>query len=245
MSEDEWLTGTDFTAHVRFALDHLSPRRQRLLAAGFCRAVSDLFDHPDLVKALDVIERYADGLVPAAAVERARNSCREIAQRAHDVYVRRVDGKTESGDAVREWVRSQFAWALAFAAATPFSVEEVGRRAAGAAAPARVGVVQMMPISSAELDDASATQDAVMRGVVREIVGNPFRPALFYRDWQTDTAVSLARQMYESRNFSALPILADALQDAGCDDENALAHCRGEGPHFRGCWVLDLVLGKE
>jgi hypothetical protein len=52
-------------------------------------------------------------------------------------------------------------------------------------------------------------------------------------------------RLYESRDFSAMPILADALQDAGCDCDDVLAHCRGPGPHVRGCWVVDLVLGKE
>jgi hypothetical protein len=56
--------------------------------------------------------------------------------------------------------------------------------------------------------------------------------------------VAFARQMYESRDFSPMPILADALQDAGCDHPDVLAHCRGPGPHVRGCWVVDLVLGK-
>jgi hypothetical protein len=51
--------------------------------------------------------------------------------------------------------------------------------------------------------------------------------------------------MYESREFSAMPILADALQDAGCNDDAVLDHCRGEGPHVRGCWVVDLVLDKR
>jgi hypothetical protein len=81
-------------------------------------------------------------------------------------------------------------------------------------------------------------------GLLRDIFGNPFRPVTFAPDWRTDTAVSLAQQMYEARKFSAMPILADALQDAGCDNDDILAHCRGEGPHVRGCWVVDLVLGK-
>jgi hypothetical protein len=51
--------------------------------------------------------------------------------------------------------------------------------------------------------------------------------------------------MYESRDFSAMPILADALQDAGCDNADILAPCCGPGPHVRGCWVVDLVLGEE
>ena len=73
----------------------------------------------------------------------------------------------------------------------------------------------------------------------------PFRPVAFAPEWRTDTAVTLARTMYASREFSAMPILADALQDAGCDNTDILSHCRSEGTHVRGCWVIDLVLGKE
>ncbi|HVL13276.1 MAG TPA: hypothetical protein VM529_11975 [Gemmata sp.] len=70
--------------------------------------------------------------------------------------------------------------------------------------------------------------------------GPEFDPA-----WRTPTAVALARQMYESQEYGAMLILADALQDAGCENADALDHCRGPGPHARGCWVVDLVLGKE
>ncbi len=82
-------------------------------------------------------------------------------------------------------------------------------------------------------------------GHVREQFGNPFRPVPFSPTWQTDSTVTLASQMYESRDFGAMPILADALQDAGCDNADILDHCRGDGPHVRGCWVVDLVLGRE
>jgi hypothetical protein len=80
--------------------------------------------------------------------------------------------------------------------------------------------------------------------LVRDVVGNPFHTVSFDPAWRTTTAVGLAEQMYESRDFSAMPILADALEDAGCDDAEVLAHCRGDGQHVRGCWVVDLVLGK-
>ncbi len=62
--------------------------------------------------------------------------------------------------------------------------------------------------------------------------------------WRTDAAVGVAAQMYGRRDFAAMPVLADALEDAGCDDEDILGHCRGPGVHVRGCWVVDLVLGK-
>jgi hypothetical protein len=82
--------------------------------------------------------------------------------------------------------------------------------------------------------------------IIRDIFGNPFRPVTFSPEWRTDTAVTLAWQMYESRDFSAMPILADALQDAGCDTEAILAHCRDENAtHVRGCWVVDGLLGKS
>ncbi|AMV26973.1 hypothetical protein VT84_21405 [Gemmata sp. SH-PL17] len=82
--------------------------------------------------------------------------------------------------------------------------------------------------------------------LARDIFGNPFRTVSFSPAWRTSMAVALAGQMYESRDFSAMPILADALQDAGCDDANVLDHCRDtNAPHVRGCWLVDLVLGKE
>ena len=80
--------------------------------------------------------------------------------------------------------------------------------------------------------------------LVRDICGNPFRPAAFSPSWRTGTAVLLARQMYESRDFSAMPTLADALQEAGCNNPEVLDHCRGPVSHVRGCWVVDLVLGR-
>ena len=89
-------------------------------------------------------------------------------------------------------------------------------------------------------------KDDPFRALIRDIFGNPFRPGTFSPEWRTDTALSLARGMYESRDFSAMPILADALQDAGCDNDDILNHCRdAKQVHVRGCWVVDLVLGKE
>jgi hypothetical protein len=80
---------------------------------------------------------------------------------------------------------------------------------------------------------------------MRDIFGNPFRPVAFSPAWRTDTTVALARQMYEERDFSAMPILADALEEAGCTNPYLLGHLRGSGPHVRGCWAVDLVLAKE
>jgi hypothetical protein len=95
-------------------------------------------------------------------------------------------------------------------------------------------------------ESVKAAEDEAQCELLRDIFGNPFRTAALGPAWRTDTAVSLAKGMYGSRDFSAMPILADALQDAGCANEDILNHCRDEkATHVRGCWVVDLVLGKE
>jgi hypothetical protein len=80
--------------------------------------------------------------------------------------------------------------------------------------------------------------------LLRDVFGNPFRPVPFNPNWRTSSAIALAKTMYDARDFSAMPILSDALQDAGCENTDILAHCRTPGTHVRGCWVVDLVLGK-
>jgi hypothetical protein len=94
---------------------------------------------------------------------------------------------------------------------------------------------------------AQAEQERMAHGpLLRDIVGNPFRSVAFAPEWRTSTAVTLAKGMYESRDFGAMPILADALQDAGCTSDDILNHCRdAHATHVRGCWVVDLVLGKS
>jgi hypothetical protein len=82
---------------------------------------------------------------------------------------------------------------------------------------------------------------------LRDIFGNPFRPVTAdpsWLAWNESTVRKIAQAIYEERAFEQLPVLADALEDAGCDDADLLAHCRGDGPHVRGCWVIDLLLGK-
>jgi hypothetical protein len=81
--------------------------------------------------------------------------------------------------------------------------------------------------------------------LVRDIFGNPFRPVVFDPRWRTGDAVGLARGVYDERAFDRLPLLADALMDAGCADDDILMHCRSSGPHVRGCWVVDLILSKD
>jgi hypothetical protein len=81
--------------------------------------------------------------------------------------------------------------------------------------------------------------------LIRDIVGfAPKLPAID-RAWRTSNVTALAQAIYDDRAFDRLPILADALEDAGCDNADILNHCRQPGEHCRGCWVVDLVLGKS
>ncbi len=81
--------------------------------------------------------------------------------------------------------------------------------------------------------------------LLRDLFGNAFRPVVLRPSWLTSTVLALARGIYEDRAFDRMPILADALQDADCDSEDILNHCRSESVHVRGCWVVDLLLGKK
>jgi hypothetical protein len=87
-------------------------------------------------------------------------------------------------------------------------------------------------------------QDVACR-LLREVFGNPFSPIAVDPTWLTPTVLDLARKAYEDRAFDRLPILADALEDAGCENPSLLTHLRGPGPHVKGCWAVDLVLAKE
>ena len=96
----------------------------------------------------------------------------------------------------------------------------------------------------AEADALDAAGEAEVP-LVRDIFGNPFCPVAVDPAWLTAIVVALAQGIYADRAFDRLPILADALENVGCHDEQILAHCRGPGPHVRGCWVVDLLLANR
>lgn len=112
-------------------------------------------------------------------------------------------------------------------------------------------VHQVMKIDPDEYRHFPIPADAVLQRAVhllRDIFGNPFLPLSLspaVRQWNESTVVKLAQAVYEERAFDRLPILADALLDAGCDHADILNHCRQPGVHVRGCWVVDLLLEKE
>ena len=109
---------------------------------------------------------------------------------------------------------------------------------------AHAQVVMVYP-GPAEGLKAHADEFAAQAALLRDIFGNPFRPASCDPSWLTPAVVALATAIYRDRAFDRMPSLADALQDAGCDVANILTHCRSDEPHVRGCWVTDLLLGRH
>ncbi len=87
--------------------------------------------------------------------------------------------------------------------------------------------------------------EQVARQHLIELFAGDFLSLSVDPNWLTSTVTGIAETIYQDRTFGNLPVLADALQDAGCDNEDILNHCRQPGEHVRGCWVVDLVTGRK
>jgi hypothetical protein len=217
--------------------DLTSDRQQRLFACACCRSIWHLLLDEHSRHAVEVAERHADGVASDEELRAARASALEVLV-GSDKAQRPVTSPSD-----RPPLIDPNALAL--------HGGQADNPAAGAAHAAAGMVGDTTHLAVAAVSDWFAVPEAEEAELAKQsyFLGDIVRPSApaftFLPDWRTDTALSLARQMYESRDFSAMPILADALQDAGCDNEDVLSHCRGPGPHVRGCWVCDLVLGKE
>jgi hypothetical protein len=213
--------------------------RFRRFGIACCRRVAEVLEYGDTY-ALDCLEAYMTSGLREALLKarRFRRGAADNASRALAVVVRDYSPKYHRIHATA--TASSAVWNCT--KGNPRQAAMAYKEAAIAAAyllAAKGGPVQHRGVSRFEPD---ADELGAQAALVRCIFGNPFRPVAFDPAWRTDTAVVLARQMYDSRDFGAMPILADALQDAGCEDEQVLNHCREPGPHARGCWVCDAVL---
>jgi hypothetical protein len=110
---------------------------------------------------------------------------------------------------------------------------------------AAVGAVEAVDYLGWEWYEEGEEREQGQTGLLRDMFGNPFRPVALDPAWRTSDVVALAQSIYDDRAFDRMPILADALEDAGCRDGNILAHCRQPGQHVRGCWVVDFLTGRK
>lgn len=227
MAASDWFNESDWGAsenphHLLAILMRrvvMGGRRFRLTALACCRRGWEQLPDP-LRESVDVGERYADREATFAQVRAAAERCGAVGVGP--------DAKAVLGALHREpriGVQDTVYSLLGVAWGGPRLPE---------LRPARSG-----------WGGAWELESRAMADIVRDIFGNPFRPVATDRSWLTSTVVELARGVYAERASDGLPILADALQDAGCDDGQILGHCRAPGPHVRGCWVVDLLLGKK
>ena len=223
MDEVEWRASEDPMRLLNFLYDRAGDREVRLALCGFARSVWGVLWSGDLSRdAVEVAERYADGLVSpdelAAAADRAEHAL--------------------------ELYPDEPVYDVAFWACLPAAqdrTDEASFYAANVLVMAHPG-----PGSDAQNNTRRAAERRTQADIVRDVFGPlPFRPVTLAPAWRTPTAVAVARAIYDGRTFHDLPVLADALQDAGCDHGELLAHCCGGGVHVRGCWAVDLVLGKR
>lgn len=241
MTEANWLLSTRLEDNLKRLRKEASERKLRLYACACARQLWPHFDHPRCFTAIEVAEQVADGIVDFAKQLAERNSMRSIAQWkawrneiewkevARSVHLRSI-----SRDVIQPDIRK--------------AVLTTQRSTLSAAAELALYESRRQTVSPENYNagkKAIVEMEDILRHLLQDIFGNPFRPVALDPASRTSTVLALAQQMYESRDFAPMPMLADALQDAGCEDEAVLGHCRSDGPHVRGCWVIDLILGKE
>jgi hypothetical protein len=217
VTEAEWFAAA--SPMLEFLKGKASDRKLRLFAAACCRVVWSSLTHERSRQAVGVAEQFADGLVDDSVLTRAHSMALDALARYQEVLLRGRKLINRDGETL---------------------IERRLRLAAQSAhvhKPFLIGRVRWI-----ERDPDLSLSSPIL---LREIVGNPFRPVSVNQSWLTSTVLALATGIYADRAFDRMPILADALQDAGCVNEDVLTHCRGPGPHVRGCWVIDLLLGKE
>lgn len=218
LTEAEWTGCTDPQRMLQFLKGKASDRKLRLFACACCRTIWTSLTYGRSKQVVEVAEKYADGLATEAELQKAYSNAREAAYRM-TAKVTRGSLANRNGwtlDEARHYFASE-----ARHIHKPFLFRRLGQFFRD--------------------DDLRSISPALLR----DIVSNPFKPVTLNTTWLTTTVQQLASAIYEDRAFDRMPILGDALEDAGCDNTAILEHCRGGGEHVRGCWALDLVLGKE
>jgi hypothetical protein len=222
MTEREWQECEDPDQVLRFQLELLgssiSDRKLRLLVCGLCRRVWYLLKDRQSRRAVEVAERFAD---QAAGGQELAKAC----QGAWDTWTK--------------WPRIDAIGYKAICAATYAAVPFIDWGEANR-------VLEYTLAAEVRLVPEDARRDRCH--LLRCLFSNPLRLVAAessWLKWQERTIPKLAAAIYEDRRFEDLPILADALEEAGCGNEDIMRHCREPGAHVRGCWVVDLLLGKE
>jgi hypothetical protein len=303
VTEAEWLACADPTPMLVFLRSRASERALRLLACACCRRIWSLLTSPFSKAAVEVAERFADGLASeserrvafaAAAREAAgwTNTCglvhgaigtvmsaavycvakednldaEMVAAGGQDVAtmtdvihldegVPLVPGIIATRDAAMAAGAAAIAWIESEERPTGEADEDTPEESqilvAGKACAALAGLGAGVGDVVAQREKVEAVEAEMQTRLVLDVFGNPFHLAVINPAWLTPTVNSLAAAAYEERilpsgelDTARLAVLADALEETGCTNADILSHLRSPGPHVRGCWAVDLILGK-
>lgn len=238
MNEQEWLKSTAPKPMVEFLKGKASDRKLRMFAVACCRRVWRSLRKTRSRKAVEVAEQYAEGSADAEKLYTVNAA-------AYNAF---MDTDEQTIQHLASGLAADVALADAGQAAT--SATEAADVSAHVAVYGMDFDDYLPPTDATEAAyrDLRFTEQANLCCFLRCIFGNPFRSVSIHPKWlawNDGTVRKIVQSLYEERAFDRMPILADALQDAGCDNEDILNHCRSKGPHVRGCWVVDLLTGRK
>jgi hypothetical protein len=244
MTEEEWNSCTDPTVMIEFLRGGASDRKLRLFAVACCRRVWHLLRDERSRQSVEVAERYADGLATDDELNDGRENSSDASSEAHRAAM-------AAGWSRGTWIANAGANA-AYGACGHWQNWLSDTRLFDTpvwAARATAGPEVEHVLTDAAQAEGFDNEQEKQCQILRDIFGpTRFRCVELGRtivQWNGGTIIKMAQAIYDDQTFDRLPILADALEDAGCDDGDILAHCHGAVLHVRGCWVIDCVLGKE
>jgi hypothetical protein len=230
MTETEWLSEETNCQGMLWTLRDLTritrtkagKRKSRLLACAYCRAIWDQLVDPRSRDAVELAERFADGQANKDELATAYEAAYEVAF-----------GLSSELHLIND-PRNQECRAASVAASTADAIAFHG------ALVASIGSISLAEGYTA----ADRKRDALICDLLRCVFGNPYQPVAvepFWIKWNDGIIPKIAQGIYAERAFDRMPILHDALLDAGCDNADILTHCRSGGIHVRGCWVVDIL----
>lgn len=246
MTEAEWLACTDPGPMLAFLKGKASERKLRLFAVACCRKVWHLLSSHGRA-GVEVIERFADNEATPDELAKVHREAKNYGDAVYERSQKLNPRSLENDLAYRD---SQQAWLVSCAAASSDDF------------PGMV-VIYSSQCACREMAGYVPTQDdtafadwyrlvdadkRIQASLLREIIGPRLPPVAMppsWLAWHDGTVVKLAEAIYHEQAFERLPILGDALEEAGCTNHDMLDHCRGAGPHLRGCWLVDAILGKD
>jgi hypothetical protein len=202
----------------------VSERKLRLFAVACCRQLDHLLVDHGSREAVEVAERYADGAATDDELDVAQGWAEEV------------------------WKQERYGWEdltdaeMGAAVAAYWSAEADALAAARGASKSAEGVRSPKATSAAD----RVGQCRLLRCLFGPLPSRPRPPVeSAWLKWNGGTVLRLAGAIYDGRRFEGMPVLADALEDAGVTDAGLLGHLRGPGPHVRGCWVVDWLTGRQ